>query len=86
MAHRVKNRYLWDACDHPVQMATMFMDGDSSTITKVCKKLSDFGVDLASVQQLGRTAARLEAAEWSLARSNDADEQTSSAPPPAVGE
>jgi hypothetical protein len=52
------------------------MDGDPSTITKVCKKLSDFGVDLASVQKLGRTAARLEAVEFRLARSTDGDEET----------
>jgi hypothetical protein len=52
------------------------MDGDSSTITKVCKKLSrDFGVNLESVQQLGVTAARLEALEWTLARATDADDE-----------
>lgn len=51
------------------------MDGDPSTITKVCKKLSrEFGVDLASVQKLGRTAARLEELEWTLARNNDGDD------------
>jgi hypothetical protein len=58
------------------------MDGDSSTITKVCKKLSrDFGVDLGSVQKLGRTAARLEAVEWSLARAEEPPEQD---PSPAL--
>jgi hypothetical protein len=58
------------------------MDGDSSTITKVCKKLSqDFGVDLASVHKLGRTAARLEAVEWSLARAEDPIEDPAPRPP-----
>jgi hypothetical protein len=53
------------------------MDGDPSTITKVCKKLSrEFGVDLGSVQKLGRTAARLEAVEWSLARAEDPPDDT----------
>jgi hypothetical protein len=60
------------------------MDGDSSTITKVCRKLSrDFGVDLGSVQKLGRTAARLEAVEWSLARAEEPpDERLASLPRP----
>jgi hypothetical protein len=58
------------------------MDRDTSTITKVCKKLArDFGVDLESVQQMGRTAARLEKLEWSLARSEDTDEESSSQDP-----
>jgi hypothetical protein len=59
------------------------MDGDPSTITKVCKKLSrDFGLDLGSVHKLGHTAARLEAVEWSLARAEEPAELLCSPPPP----
>ena len=59
------------------------MDGESFTITKVCKKISrDFGVDMGSVQKLGRTAARLQAVEWSLARSEEPPVELTSRPLP----
>ncbi|HET8550042.1 MAG TPA: hypothetical protein VFL57_18660 [Bryobacteraceae bacterium] len=58
------------------------MDGDSASITKVCKKLSrDFGLDLGSVHRLGRTVARLEELEWSLARAEEMDGHRTARPP-----